>query len=338
MTYLTEKVFDEIPDAQIIFENTDGAMYRIKREYLDKLYEVCDEVGKSVNIPLESQVCQKIIARDVNNYINIIDDNTIKFKGCFEIDRDFHKNHSKRVVSLALAEYYVNGTNPVEFINNYSIETPINVVKDYDYEKKVPINYTNHGIFDFCIGAKMKGKNTLWKTKQENLSHFNSYTDDMKKEYILSKGWVKIGYLPNCYEKPNVTVAYQGLDLNIAFNLEINKNKYKTYEPLSKTTRYVIVKEGYKLIKRLPPLESAYVTSTDKHRLKVDINQMNIFDIPEVNDVVVEPDDRESELEVDYNAEVLNFIDDDIIKEITPNINREYYIREVYKIINKINE
>ena len=40
-------------------------MYRIPRKDLEVLDEICKEVGDHVNIPLETQICKKIIARDV---------------------------------------------------------------------------------------------------------------------------------------------------------------------------------------------------------------------------------------------------------------------------------
>ena len=70
LTLLTEKVFEACKiEPTIIFENTDGAMYRIHRSDLENLNKACKEVEEIVNIPLETQICEKIIARDVNNYI-----------------------------------------------------------------------------------------------------------------------------------------------------------------------------------------------------------------------------------------------------------------------------
>lgn len=170
LTLLTEKVYEKCQkDVNIIFENTDGAMYRIHRSDLANLQYACDMVAKIVNIPLETQICEKIIIRDVNNYINIISQDNIKFKGCFEIDRDYHKNHSKRIVPIALANYFINNI-PVE-------DTIYNHLKDSKYSFA-----ENYGIYDFCLGAKMKGKNELvqryWKgyeLMEEPLSKMNRY-------------------------------------------------------------------------------------------------------------------------------------------------------------------
>jgi hypothetical protein len=259
LTLLTERIFEKCKqDVQIIFENTDGAMYRIHRSDMKLLELACEEVEKIVNIPLEIQVCKKIIAKDVNNYINIIKDDNIKFKGCFEIDRDFHKNHSKRVVPIALANYFINGVDPLETIDNHLHNT------EYSFAK-------NYGIYDFCLGAKMKGSNKL-------IQRYWSAHDLLEK-------------------------------------------------PLSKMNRYFISNIGVDLVKKLEPLAKNYLTSTEKHQMKVDANQISIFDI--IEDVKIDPSPREENLESGYKCTLFN-------KYNVSNydLNYDYYINECNKIIN----
>lgn len=274
LAMLTEKVFDYCKiEPIIIFENTDGAMYRIHRSDIENLNRACKEIENIVNIPLETQECQKIIARDVNNYINIIDNNNIKFKGCFEIDRDYHKNHSKRIVALALAEYYLNNASIGNYIQNYLNTNSTNIIKEWDYDNNKPIYYTNYGIYDFCIGGKMKGDNKLFKRSIQD---------------------------------------FKVVD-----------------EPIGKINRYFISNNGYELIKKLPPLEKNSLTATDKHKIKIDNNQMNIFDI--IDDVSIDPSNREENLEAGWKCELFN-----VYKEKKYDINFEYYINECNKIINTV--
>jgi len=175
LTLLTEKVFDVIPDAEIIFENTDGAMYKIPRHSVNDIITACKEVEQIVNIPLETQVCSKIIIRDVNNYINIIDDKVIKFKGVFEIDRDFHKNHSKRIVPLTLANYFINNI-PVE-------QTIYNHLSNSDYSFA-----NNYHIYDFCLGAKMKGSNELISKEWIDNTLVVKEMSKMTRYYVSNNG------------------------------------------------------------------------------------------------------------------------------------------------------
>jgi hypothetical protein len=277
LTLLTEKIFTACKiEPTIIFENTDGAMFKIHKSDLENLNKACKETEEIVNIPLETQQCEKIIIRDVNNYINIIDKNNIKFKGCFEIDRDYHKNHSKRIVPLALANYFINNININDTINNHIKykELSTYIVKEWDYDNNQPIYYTNHGIYDFCLGAKMKGSN-----------------------YLIGR--------------------------------EI-KNNTIIENDLSKMTRYYVSNTGVDLIKKMDPLDKNYLTETDKFKLKTGTEQINIFDF--IEDVKINPEDREENLESGYKCTVFNkYIEDNY------NLNYNYYINECNKIINSIN-
>ena len=80
LTYLTEKLYEAIPESFIIFENTDGVMARIPRKDLHKIQTICDDVEEFCNIPLEAMECDKVIVRDVNNYINVISSKKNKVK------------------------------------------------------------------------------------------------------------------------------------------------------------------------------------------------------------------------------------------------------------------
>ena len=261
LTLLTEYIFQLCnKEPQIIFENTDGAMYKIHRSDLENLKNACKIVEDIVNIPLEIQECQKIIAKDVNNYINIISKDNIKFKGCFEIDRDYHKNHSKRIVPIALANYYLNDISIDNTIHSHLDKT------QYSFAE-------NYGIYDYCIGAKMKGSNSL-----------------------IQRYWK----------------AHDLME-----------------DSLPKMNRYYISNTGVELIKKLEPLAKNHLTTTDKHKEKVDRNQMNIFDI--IDDVKIEPSNREENLEAGYKCTLFNKY-----KEYKYDLNYDYYINECNKVINAL--
>lgn len=193
LTMLTERVIKKCNNkVDIIFENTDGALYRIHRNDYDNLYNACKEIEQICNIPLEIQKCKKIIARDVNNYINIISDENIKFKGCFEIDKDYHKNHSKRVVTIALANYFLHNIpiqdsilSHLEYIGNTMI------IKDKDEY------YQNYGIYDFCHGVKMKGKvDKLYAREISNKGIKDTELARMNRYYVSNNGVELIKKLP----------------------------------------------------------------------------------------------------------------------------------------------
>jgi hypothetical protein len=183
LTLLTEKIFENISEGLIIFENTDGAAYRIKKSELHLLEKACKEVENIVNIGLEIQVCEKMILRDCNNYINIISDDNVKFKGAYEIDRDYHKNHSKRIVAIGAANYFINDIEPYITLKEHLRGN------DYSFAK-------NYGIFDFCIGSKMKGANIL----NERIIHGTDIKDiplgKVNRYYVSRTGNQLIKILP----------------------------------------------------------------------------------------------------------------------------------------------
>tara|TARA_R110000772_G_scaffold24943_4_gene65451 strand:+ start:631 stop:2163 length:1533 start_codon:yes stop_codon:yes gene_type:complete len=257
LTMLMEKINSNVKGIEFLQSNTDGFTFLIDRDKVDYMKKIVTAWESKTNLVMEYAIYEKMIIRDVNNYMSITDTGKVKYKGCFEIDRDFHKNHSKRIVPIALANYYINGVNPVETIYNHFLED------DYSFCK-------NYGVFDFCLGSKMKGKNKL-------------------------------------------------------FARTINSNSVNDLQ-LGRVTRYYVSNDGVELIKKLPPSESNYLTETDKHPE----NQMNMFDI--IEDVKVDPKDRETSIEAGWKSTVFNkYIDDDY------DLNYSYYINEVNKIINKIN-
>lgn len=198
LTLLTERIFEKcLHEPTIIFENTDGAMYKIHKSDLENLNNACKEIENIVNIPLETQLCKKIIIRDVNNYINVIDDNNIKFKGVFEIDRDYHKNHSKRIVRIALANYFINNIDVnktiISYLNNHN---DIKIIKEWDYENNKPVYYDTYGIYDFCLGAKMKGSNELISRQIVSNTIIENKCSKMTRYYVSNEGVDLIKVLP----------------------------------------------------------------------------------------------------------------------------------------------
>tara|TARA_R110002124_G_scaffold281430_1_gene455645 strand:+ start:3763 stop:5322 length:1560 start_codon:yes stop_codon:yes gene_type:complete len=184
LTMLSEKVKNATTYCKICFENTDGAAFVIKRsekEIVDKVYQ---EMAELSGIGIESQIYKKLIMRDVNNYISVTVDDKLKFKGAFEIDRDYHKNHSKRIVPVALANYFINNIKPEDTIYNW-------ISKNISYPFA-----ENYGIFDFCLGAKMKGQNNLFKRDIKGLNIIDEPLARMNRYYVSNDGYELIKKLP----------------------------------------------------------------------------------------------------------------------------------------------
>jgi hypothetical protein len=308
LTLLTEKILKYCKhEVKIIFENTDGAMYRIHRNDLDNVANASDEVEKICNIPLELQECSKIIARDVNNYLNIITDENIKFKGAFEIDKDFHKNHSKRIVPIALANYYVKKVPFHETIYNHLTGT----------------NYSfcdNYGVYDFCHGVKMTGQNKLFT---RILNQDRKFSKQDKRDFVEMYGYEQI--CRDFYAKKG-----KGALLDDIFKICYEKSHLKTDTALSKTTRYYVSNKGFHLIKKMPLLKRKLNNYIDKYYNKFsDDYPKEDFEI--VKNIEPELPHRETNIESGYLCTIMNKFQ----KKSDYDINYDYYINECNKILKE---
>jgi len=136
LSMLYEMVMESIPEAIPIMQNTDGLEFKIPRDKQDVFSSICKKWEDMTQLQLEVDTYQKMIIRDVNNYIAIYADpkKEAKCKGTFEWkDLALHKNKSFLVVAKALHEYFVNGVKPEDYLAS------------------------NRNIFDYCAGVKIKG-------------------------------------------------------------------------------------------------------------------------------------------------------------------------------------
>jgi len=304
LTLLTEKVLQNCKnEVKIIFENTDGAMYYIHRDDVSRITKAAKEVENISKIPLEIQECKKIIARDVNNYINIISDENIKFKGAFEIDRDYHKNHSKRIVPIAVANYFINGIDVSKTITNHLWG------HSYSFAE-------NYGKYDFCLGAKMTGSNKLYARKILGKENFKK---SEKREFVELFGYTEL--CRDFYVK-----NYIGAKLDDVFKICYEESDLKKDEALTKTTRYYVSNTGVQLIKKMPPLKRVEKGYAERYKKKFS-EKYPKEDFSLVDDVEIQIPHRETNIESGYLCTVVNTMDKNF------DINYDYYINECNKII-----
>ena len=123
---------------------------------------------KLTGLYIEDNIYSKMILRDVNNYIGVYESGEVKLKGCFEIDKEFHKDPSMRIVPIALKNYYVD-------------DIPI---------KETIMNHTN--IYDFCLRLKTNSKSTPYFKYIENGEIIDKKLDRTTRYYISKTGGVLI--------------------------------------------------------------------------------------------------------------------------------------------------
>lgn len=184
----------------ILMVNTDGFETYVPKGKMDLYYSICKDWEKQTKLTLEYVRYTKIILRDINNYISISDKGKVKYKGAFEIDKDYHKDNSFKIIPFALSEFFVKGIPVEETITNH------------------------HNIFDFCGRQKFKGGdygttstiigNKLVVEKQQKNVRY----------YVSNKG----GSFIKNYQKGTTEVINKGYQITI-FNTYI-KSEIKQYD------------------------------------------------------------------------------------------------------------
>lgn len=140
ITMLVEDLVLNIPGAQLLQTNTDGATLRFPKEYLDIYTTLCKKWEKITKLTLEFADYKAMYIWDVNNYIAIYKDGKHKCKGRFEWEdlqnhkhTHLYKNKSYLIVSKAIFNYFVNDIAPEIYLME------------------------NRNIFDYCAGVKANG-------------------------------------------------------------------------------------------------------------------------------------------------------------------------------------
>jgi hypothetical protein len=144
LVMLCEALVTRISDITMLQVNTDGLTVKIHKSQLEEYYKICKAWEEYTRLNLEYIEYKCMIIRDVNNYIAVTTKGKAKFKGAFEIDKEYHKDPSFRIIPIALYNYFVNKV-PVE----ETIKQHLSGIK-YDFCE-------NKGIYDFCGRQKFKG-------------------------------------------------------------------------------------------------------------------------------------------------------------------------------------
>lgn len=128
----------------LIQVNTDGVTAKIRRDELDVLEGRLQKFSEYTGFKLEVQHYEKMVMRDVNNYIALTGDGKVKRKGMFEVYEDYvsggayHKNPSALIIPKALQAY---------FLENIPIEKTIKEEKnihEFLYGIKKQRNFTHY--------------------------------------------------------------------------------------------------------------------------------------------------------------------------------------------------
>ena len=197
-----ERLVEASPELTFLQANTDGITIRIPKHRLEAIRKANEQLTKETTLIIEEAFYSKMCIRDVNNYIAVYTDSTpehehIKLKGDFEVDKEFHKDPSMRIVPLAVKNYFVYGI-PVE-------ET---IKKDRD-------------IFNFCMQLKTNSSSNAFF---RHLVDGNLVDEQLHRmtRYLVTKG-KDSGILLKKFEDGRITgvnVGYSVTLFNKAYHLD----------------------------------------------------------------------------------------------------------------------
>lgn len=140
ITMLVEDLLLNIPEAQLLQTNTDGATLKFPKEYEGLYADICKAWEKVTKLNLEFADYQAMYIWDVNNYMANYTNGKTKCKGRFEWEAQqdhkvthLYKNKSHLIVPKALFNYFINDVPPEKYLME------------------------NRNIYDYCAGIKIKG-------------------------------------------------------------------------------------------------------------------------------------------------------------------------------------
>jgi hypothetical protein len=221
---LAEDLVNRIKDLTVLQINTDGITVKIPKSNYSQnaYYNICKDWESKTNLELEYAEYSKMVIRDVNSYLAVYADNKVKYKGAFEIDKDYHKDNSFRVIQIALSDYFVKGISVEETITNH------------------------RNIYDFC-GRQKFTRDSYGET------HEVRYDKDNNPYHYIEKQQRNVRYYISNSKTTFVKQYYKNSSelINKGFNVTIfNTFEEKDWNDYNLDYSYYI-KECYKIIETI---------------------------------------------------------------------------------------
>ena len=130
---LAEPLMD-VPGLELIQINTDGLTVRFPRRQAERVGEAIAWWQQGTGLNLEFASFDRMIVRDVNNYIAVGTDGKTKRKGAYEYQLELHQDPSALAIPKAAEAAILHGTAPEDFLRRRLAEDPW----DFLIRAKVP--------------------------------------------------------------------------------------------------------------------------------------------------------------------------------------------------------
>ncbi len=109
----------EIAGVTLIQVNTDGLTIKVPRGYTWAVDASVKEWELTTGLTIEKALYRVMFIRDVNNYVAQREDGSVKRKGAYEHDLEWHQNHSALVVPKVAEKVLVEGAPIRETIEKW---------------------------------------------------------------------------------------------------------------------------------------------------------------------------------------------------------------------------
>ena len=188
----------KVPTLTIKVCNTDGLEYTIHPDHVEQARQVCKWWESITKLQLENARYSKLFMRDCNNYLGVFTDGTIKRKGAYEHDLDWHQNHSALVVPKVAEQVLVHGVPIRETVMNWSDK------------------------MDFMLRIKVPRSGHLkWDGRQ---------VQNTTRYYVSSNGKDLVKVLPPHYKKPDVWREYA---VESGWKVQVCNDIKDAFEPIN---------------------------------------------------------------------------------------------------------
>lgn len=104
------------PGVHMIQINTDGLTCRVPKVGRDTFLQACRNWEVTTGLELEEVDYKSMWVRDVNNYVGLYTDGSVKLKGAYDHDVAWHQNHSSLVIPKAVEAFLIYGIDPSDYV------------------------------------------------------------------------------------------------------------------------------------------------------------------------------------------------------------------------------
>ena len=130
---LCEHLYKDIPGLRIFQCNTDGIMIEFDDSQYEQVKAIVDEWQERTGFEFEEDKIVAIAQKDVNGYVEVMADGTVKVKGGYLVRGiakvgPFKVNNNACILATAIREYFINGTPVEDTINGCDDITQFQII------------------------------------------------------------------------------------------------------------------------------------------------------------------------------------------------------------------